>query len=107
MGIRAKRVVLHMDDVREIAQVRVNGHPAGLVWAPPYDVNITTLLRPGLNKLDIAVTNEWTNRIMGDHDLPADQRVLRGPIPPRFGPPIPLPDSGIAGSVKLVLQTTN
>ncbi|HEX5284422.1 MAG TPA: glycosyl hydrolase [Bryocella sp.] len=103
--IRAKHVFLHMDDVRDIAQVSVNGQKAGLVWAPPYNVEITTLLRPGVNKLDIAVTNEWTNRIMGDRALPPDQRVLRGPIPPRFGPPVPVPDSGVAGRVTLSAET--
>lgn len=102
---RAKRTFLHLDDVRDIAQISVNGHTAGLVWAPPYDVDITPWLRPGANKLAIAVTNEWTNRIMGDRNLPAEQHVLRGTIPPRFGPPVPLPDSGLSGSVVLVLQT--
>ncbi len=104
-AIRAKRMFLHLDDVHDIAQVRVNGREAGLIWAPPYDVDITTLLHSGVNKLAIAVTNEWTNRIIGDRGLPPDQHILRGPIPPRFGPPVPLPDSGIAGGVTLIPET--
>jgi hypothetical protein len=101
----AKRVFLHMDDVRDIAQVSVNGHAAGLVWAPPYDVDITSLLRAGANKLDISVTNEWTNRVMGDRTLQPGQRVLDGPLPPQFGPPVALPDSGITGRVALFIET--
>jgi hypothetical protein len=104
-AIRAKRVFLQMDNVRDVAQVSINGHAAGLVWAPPYDVDITTLLRPGANKLEIAITNEWTNRIIGDRTLPPDQHVLRGPLPPQFGPPVSLPDSGIGGSVALLVET--
>jgi hypothetical protein len=102
----SQRVFLHLDDVRDLAQTTLNGHPAGLVWAPPYNVDITTLLRPGPNKLSIAVTNEWTNRILGDLTLPPDQRILRGPMPPRFGPPPALPASGLTGHITLLTQTT-
>lgn len=104
-SVARKRVLLHLDDVRDIAQISINGHTAGLVWAPPYVVDITKLLHPGANKLDIAVTNEWTNRIIGDRALPPEERVLRGPIPPRFGPPVPLPDSGLTGSIALLVET--
>lgn len=106
-AMRAKRVFLHLDDVRDVAQVSVNGHEAALVWAPPYEVDVTTLLHLGVNKLAIAVTNEWTNRIIGDRALPPDQRILRSSIPPRFGPSVPLPDSGIAGGVTLITETAH
>ena len=100
------RIVLHLDDVRDIAQISINGHAAGLVWAPPYDVDITTLLHAGANKLDIAITNEWTNRIIGDRALPADQHVLQGPLPRAFGPPPTLSDSGLTGPITLLSETT-
>jgi hypothetical protein len=101
-ALRSKRLFLHLDDVRDIAQIRINGKAAGLTWAPPYDVDVSGTLHAGSNKLEIAVTNEWTNRILGDRSLPADQRILRGVPATRFGPPPALPDSGISGNVMLL-----
>jgi hypothetical protein len=103
-ALRAKRLFLHLDDVRDIAQIRINGKTAGLTWAPPYDVDVTDTLHSGSNKLEIAVTNEWTNRIIGDRSLPANQRVLPGVPPARFGPPPTVPESGINGNVTLLSE---
>ena len=100
-ALQAKHPILHLENVRDIAQIRINGKPCGLIWAPPYDVDVTGTLRPGTNRLDISVTNEWTNRILGDRNLPPDQRVLSGVPPARFGPPPVLPESGISGNITL------
>jgi hypothetical protein len=105
-ALRAKHLILHLDDVRDIAQIKVNGKAAGLTWAPPYDVDVTGAVRAGSNKLNIAVTNEWTNRIIGDRSLPEGQRVLAGVPPARFGPPPTLPDSGISGNISLLSETS-
>jgi hypothetical protein len=101
-ALRAKHLLLHLDDVRDIAQIKVNGKTAGLTWAPPYDVDVTGTLHAGSNKLEIAVTNEWTNRILGDRNLPESQRILHGVPPSRFGPPPTLPESGISGNITLI-----
>jgi len=101
-ALRVKHLVLHLSGVRDIARVRINGKPAGLTWAPPYNVDVTGTLHAGSNKLEIAVTNEWTNRILGDRSLPANQRILSGVPPSRFGPPPVLPDSGISGDITLL-----
>ena len=82
----------------------------GLVWAPPYRVDVTGALKPGANKLEIAVTNEWTNRLIGDRLLPVNQRILAQPGVPGapaapagfgFGPQTP-PESGLLGPVMLL-----
>jgi hypothetical protein len=100
------RIVLHFDNVRDIAAVKVNGKSAGSTWAPPYEIDVTDTIRPGINKLEIAVTNEWTNRIIGDRELPVEQRILSGVPPPfRPGPPAPLPESGLIGNVTLLRIT--
>jgi hypothetical protein len=98
--------MVHLDDVRDIAQIKINGKEAGLVWAPPYDVDVTGALHAGSNRLEIAVTNEWTNRILGDRNLPPGQRILPGVPPTRFGPPPALADSGISGNVILLSEGT-
>ena len=97
-------ILLDLEKVRDIAQVKVNGKDVGMIWAPPYRVDVTAALHPGANRIEIAVTNEWTNRQIGDRLLPAEQRVL-SPAPPPFGrpgAPPPPPESGLLGSVKLV-----
>jgi hypothetical protein len=104
-----QQVFLVLDKVRDIAEVSVNGKPVGLVWAPPYRLNVTDDLKRGAIELEIKVTNEWTNRIVGDRLAPPENRVLppAGPAPRGggafFGPREPA-ESGLLGSVKLVVQ---
>ncbi|HVU45511.1 MAG TPA: glycosyl hydrolase, partial [Terracidiphilus sp.] len=96
-------LVLDLGRVGDIAEVRLNGSPAGTIWAPPYRVDVTAMLKPGLNRLEIAVTNEFTNRILGDRLLPEDKRVLGTAADVRMmfgGPQAPLP-SGLLGDVTL------
>lgn len=108
-----QHLFIDLGRARDIAEVGVNGKPAGMVWAPPYRVDVTTALKPGINHLQIRVTNEWTNRIVGDRLLPAEKRVLpdSGASLPRaggpfFGPREPA-ESGLLGSVTLVAEHTN
>jgi hypothetical protein len=103
-----QHVWIDLGKVRDIAEVKVNGKSAGLVWAPPYRVDVTAELKPGVNKLEIAVTNEWTNRQIGDRLLPEDKHILATPpVPARpgggaFGFVPPLPESGLIGEVTFV-----
>jgi hypothetical protein len=72
-------------------------------------VDVTAALKPGVNKLEIAVTNEWTNRQIGDRLVPADKHVLTTPsVAARPGggglslvPQMP-PESGLMGDVTFV-----
>jgi alpha-L-rhamnosidase len=102
-----RRVYIDLGTVRDIAEVEVNGKPAGMVWAPPYRVDVTSELKPGANQLTIKVTNEWTNRIVGDRLAPPEKRVLpqSGAAPLRggafFGPREPS-ESGLIGTVRLL-----
>ena len=104
-----RHLYLNLGTVRDIAQVQINGKSAGLVWAPPYQVDVTSALKPGMNHLRIQVTNEWTNRILGDRPLPPDQRILPDAFPPAgqrvffFGPREPA-ESGLIGKVSVVAQ---
>ena len=95
-------VVLDLGKVRDVAEVLVNGTSQGIVFAPPYTVDITRALHAGRNRLDIRVTNEWTNRIMGDRALPPEQKVLPSAANIRsMFPPADLPESGLLGPVAL------
>jgi hypothetical protein len=67
-----KRLYIDLGRVEVIADVRVNGKPAGNLWKFPYRVEITALVRPGENALEIEVTNLWPNRLIGDEQQPAE-----------------------------------
>lgn len=98
-------LALDLGRVGDIAQVSINGVAAGIVWAPPYSLDLRSTLKPGKNVLTIAVTNEFTNRILGDQLLPEDKRVLGNAANTRmmFGGPAVPPPSGLLGQVTLRL----
>ncbi len=54
-----QRVELDLGDVRELAEVSVNGRSLGIVWHPPYKVDVTSTIRGGANTLVVKVTNLW------------------------------------------------
>lgn len=100
------RLLLDLGDVRDVAQVRVNGTDIGLVWAPPFRVDVTQVLHAGHNVIEVRVTNEWTNRIEGDKKdpshaaLPGSDKIRRF-----FNQTDQLPASGLLGPVRLIAQS--
>ena len=66
-GVAADSWLLDLGDLRESASVKVNGQDAGKVWSVPFTIEIGDLLQPGLNTLEIDVTNLPANRI-ADYD---------------------------------------
>jgi hypothetical protein len=70
------KILLDLGSARDIAEVSVNGKPLATLWKPPFEVDITTALKPDANQLEIKVTNEWTNRQIGDRSVPPERRVL-------------------------------
>jgi hypothetical protein len=100
------RILLDLGRVGDLAQVTLNGRPLGTLWKPPYQVDATAALRRGENRLEIAVTNQWTNRLLGDRLEPAEKKVLgsSGVNPGGIGAgpnPAP-PESGLLGPVRLL-----
>ncbi|HEY3411554.1 MAG TPA: glycosyl hydrolase [Armatimonadota bacterium] len=63
---------LELGDVQVIAEVKLNGKGLGILWKPPYSVDVTAALKPGVNSLEVKVTNLWPNRLVGDEQLPED-----------------------------------
>jgi hypothetical protein len=59
-------MTLDLGEVRDVAEVIVNGKSVGTVWHEPYRLDVMQTLRPGLNTLEIRVTNLWVNRLIGD-----------------------------------------
>jgi hypothetical protein len=57
----AEQVVLNLGNVVASAEVRVNGKPAGTRVAPPWTVDISDLVNPGENRLEVLVYNTLAN----------------------------------------------
>ena len=59
-------------------------------------------LQSGENRLTVAVTNTWRNRLIGDASLPAEKRVGWSLFRDQwFAPDTPLDPAGLLGPVKL------
>lgn len=96
-----ERILLNLGTVNDLAEVSVNGQALGILWKSPYTVDVTGVLKAGTNQLEIKVTNEWTNRLIGDRVGPPEKKVLAAGVP-GFGPPPTLKDSGLLGPVTFV-----
>lgn len=64
--------ILDLGELNDIASVRVNGKNVGVLWYPPYTVDITHQVKAGINQIDIIVTNNWANRLIGDEQEEVD-----------------------------------
>ena len=61
------RIFIDLGVVKNIADLSINGIPAGVLWKAPFrTADIKPLLKEGDNLLEIKVTNVWRNRMIGD-----------------------------------------
>ena len=67
---------LNLGKVANLATIRINGVDCGTVWTAPYEVNVSNVLKNGINSLEIDVTNTWANAINGaDKGTPPFQGI--------------------------------
>ena len=80
------RCVLRFAQVREAAEIKLNGKSLGVVFTPPLAVDLMPALRQGSNDIEITVANLPLNGFLGlpDQDL--------GPLRARFGNRFPDPE---------------
>jgi hypothetical protein len=67
-----RRVTLDLGAVHDLVRVTINGRDLGVLWHAPFSRDVTGALRPGDNTVELAVTNTWHNRLVGDEQLPSD-----------------------------------
>jgi hypothetical protein len=92
---------LDLGDVKNLAEVIVNGESLGIVWKEPFRVNVTEALKPDANTLEIKVTNLWVNRLIGDAQLDATTKYTYT-TQPFYQADSPLLPSGLLGPVQIV-----
>jgi hypothetical protein len=109
----SKNVFLDLGEVRDVAEVIVNGVSAGILWTKPFAVDIGPYLKDGENDLQINITNMWVNRLTGDMDLPPEERICKTNQPfirkdnwaGGGDETYHLQDAGLMGPVRLVTGT--
>jgi hypothetical protein len=70
VGRWRKATTLELGDVQVMAEVKLNGKDLGLLWKPPYSIDVSDAVRAGSNDLEIRVTTLWVNRLIGDEAYP-------------------------------------
>ena len=94
-------VFIDLNKVMVMAKVKITGKEAGGVWTPPYRLDITSCLHKGTNTVEIEVVNCWRNRIIGDLQLPKNQRITHQSVT-YLKADSELQSSGLIGPVEIV-----
>lgn len=94
---------LDLGQVEMIAEVRLNGSEVATKWTYPYRMDITGYVQQGENRLEVAITSTWFNRLAYDAGLPGPQRKTWTINGPKEGSP--LKDYGLLGPVEIVMKT--
>ena len=95
-----KKILIDLGNFTAMAKVKINGKYAGGLWTPPYQLDISDLVMPGENELEIEIVNTWVNRIIGDMNLPESQRKIWTVVNP-YNADTPLQPSGLIGPVSI------
>jgi hypothetical protein len=98
------RLLLDLGELKNLAEVTLNGRSLGVLWSSPFRTDITSAVRPGENLLRIKIVNLWPNRLIGDQLLPAAARRTRTNVA-KFENPVhqTLRPSGLFGPVRVLV----
>ncbi len=92
---------IDLGDVKNLAEVLVNGKPLGIVWKKPFRINATGVLKPGENTLEFRITNLWVNRLIGDQQ-PGITKKYTYTTQAFYQANSPLLPSGLLGPVQIL-----
>ncbi|KGF83365.1 glycoside hydrolase [Massilia sp. JS1662] len=95
-------LTLDLGQVGDVAEVFVNGRPAGIAWKPPYEVDVGKLVVAGTNTVEVRVANLWVNRLIGDAQPGATKVTFTAA--PTYQADAPLRPSGLIGPVTLKVR---
>ncbi|HVC90788.1 MAG TPA: hypothetical protein VND66_09235, partial [Acidobacteriaceae bacterium] len=88
------RIMLDLGDVKDVAEISINGKPGPALLLSPYRSDVTSLLQPGENTLRITVVNTLFNALSARgpsaNYSPEETNTANGLLP-----------SGLIGPVRL------
>ena len=104
-----KKMILDLGEVRDVAEVFVNGKSAGILWKKPWQADITHLVKAGENDLKVEIVNLWINRLTGDmlsdpedRYCKTNQSYMIREIWPGGDEPFRIQTAGLLGPVSLI-----
>jgi len=104
-NLTARPLAIELGQVKDIgiARVILNGTDLGVVWLPPFRVELGKAIKPGENVLEVMVVNSWRNRLIYDQQLPEDKRLTQTNIKviEEGKDKWELEDSGLLGPVRI------
>jgi hypothetical protein len=102
--VKNGQYTLDLGEVKNLAEVIVNGKNKGVVWKKPFRLDVTDVVKSGSNTLEIRVTNLWPNRLIGDAQPDVKSKRTFTTLP-FFQPGAPLLPSGLLGPVQVLAST--
>ena len=94
---------LDLGEVKNLAEVSINGESLGIVWKKPFRVCFDKSLKSGENRLSVKVTNLWVNRLIGDQQ-PGNTNPITYTTQAFYRADSPLLPSGLLGPVRILGQ---
>jgi hypothetical protein len=95
--------ILDLGDVKDLAEVTVNGKNLGVFWNAPFKVDITSAVKKGTNTIEVKVVNMWHNRLVGDVQPGVTEKVTYTHRQ-FFEADEPLLPAGLLGPVQVIGQ---
>jgi hypothetical protein len=95
------QILLDLGEVKNLAEVIVNGKSLGIVWKKPFRIDVTNILKAGENKMKIKLTNLWVNGLIGDAQPGVTNKATYTTMP-FYKANSPLQPSGLLGPVKII-----
>src|SRR5688500_10813472 len=101
---KADRYFITLNNVQDVgvAKVTLNNKELGIVWTPPFRLEITHALLKKGNKLEVEVINSWRNRLIGDRALAKEKRLTQTNI--TIKPEWELLEAGLLGPVEISVE---
>ena len=96
-------LLLDLGEVKNLAEVFVNGKNLGIVWKKPFKIDAGNALKVGENTIEIKVTNLWVNRIIGDSQPDVKNKITFTTMP-FYKANSPLLPSGLMGPVRVLVK---
>jgi hypothetical protein len=98
---KSANYLIDLGDVKNIAEVTVNGKNVGTVWKKPFKLNVSEALKSGENTIQVKVTNLWVNRLIGDAQPDVKVKTTFTTMP-FYRADSPLLPSGLLSTVNIV-----